>query len=574
MAKKLIVLFILTPFLSVFFQNCSQNGFGVVSPPSAGEDVSDPLFIYAWHLKNTGQNVFSGTSATVGYDLGLQKTWGSGIYGQGIKILISDDGVEKLHEDLTDNFFSGKEYRDYLVSNWLSDSAPPSDVDFHGTSVAGLVAAVGWNGKGSLGVAPKAKMVATNFMSDNVTRTSPVIADQAKGSVDVVNMSWGYTQTNYTEIEPTFNDQLKFGTENGRSGKGVLYVRSAGNSRLELVGRSVNDYRLGSANFDGNNITPYSINVGAILANGKNAYYSSPGSNLWISAPGGDDGVTSPAMVTTDRTGCTLGYSNKNLTSPLAELGNGFLKGSNGNGSCNYTVTFNGTSSAAPNVTGSIALLLQAFPQLTWRDVKYILAKTAIKGISDGQPFENFLYQNNSTRFANHKSPTGYTWDDEWVVNDAGFNFNNLFGFGLINVDAAVEFAKTYMSLFTSSLQKKEFSISGLSLPVPDFNKDGVSSTVSVADNLRIEAIQVEVSVTHPNAGELAVELVNPNNKRSVLVNMNNSLDGTQNLSSFTFLTNKFYFEPSVGTWKLRIIDGRTGNQGTLTGWKLIIYGQ
>ncbi|MCB0368350.1 MAG: S8 family serine peptidase, partial [Bdellovibrionales bacterium] len=480
---------------------------------------------------------------------------------------------ELTHEDLADNFSKEKVYRDYnLTGDWKSYSAPPSDTDYHGTSVAGVIGAVGWNGRGSRGVAPKVTLSATNFMSDVVNRTADVITDQAKGDIDIVNMSWGYGQSYYTSIDSGLADQFKYGVENGRSGKGIVYVRSAGNSRIEQVSRLSDAYRLGVSNFDGTNNTPYTIVVGAIFADGTNAYYSSPGSNLWISAPGGLDGIESPAIVTTDRSGCLLGYASSSFSS--STFGDGFQKGANGNTSCNYTVTFNGTSSAAPNISGSVALLLEAHPELTWRDVKYLLAKTALKATADADQSENYFYVENSTTYSNHKSPTGYVWDDGWVVNDAGFNFNDLFGFGIINVDAAMTLAKTYTTLFTGLLQEKQYSSTGLSLAIPDYDKDGVTDTINVPDNLRIEAIQIQVSITHANVGELAIELVSPNNKRSVLVPMNNSLDGVSNYTSAVFLTNKFYFESSLGNWKIRIVDGRTGNTGTLTAWHLNIFGE
>lgn len=576
MAKKLSISLVLFLFVSLFFQNCGSSGFGVETPPisDGSSSTDDPLLLYAWHLNNTGQKVFAKSGGVAGIDLGLQKTWAAGVYGDGVKVQVSDDGVDSTHEDLENNLVKMKLFRDYLVTNWLSFTAIPSDADFHGTSVAGLIAAVGWNGKGSRGVAPKAALIATNFMSDDVPKTSDIIADQAKGDVDIVNMSWGAIQSSYTVIDSSFSDQMRSGVDIGRSGKGTIYVRSSGNGRLEMVARSVNDYRIGSANFDGYNTTPYTINVAALAANGKNAVYSSPGASLWVSAPGGVDGINSPAMVTTDRSGCKLGYAKTDVSTTTGSIGGGFQKGLGENSGCNYTVTFNGTSSAAPNVTGSIALLLSAYPKLSWRDVKYILAKTALKAQVDLDQSENYLYQVSPTGYANHKSPTGYVWDDGWVINDAGFNYNNLFGFGMINVDAAMDFAKTYTSLFSGLLQVKNYQSNALSLAIPDYNKDGVTDTINVTDNLRIEAIQVQVSVTHPNAGELAVELVSPNNKRSVLVPMNNSLDGTANMTAYTFLTNKFYFESSLGNWKIRILDGRTGNTGTLTSWKLSVYGQ
>ncbi|MCK6598045.1 MAG: proprotein convertase P-domain-containing protein [Bdellovibrionaceae bacterium] len=205
--------------------------------------------------------------------------------------------------------------------------------------------------------------------------------------------------------------------------------------------------------------------------------------------------------------------------------------------------------------------------------MKYILAKTALKAQADSAQNENYLYLQNPTRFANQKSPVGYIWDDGWTINQAGFNFHNLFGFGIINVDAAIEYAKSYSSLFQQVQSQFDYNSTGLNLSIPDNNKDGVESLVSVTDNIRIEAIQIKVTLTHSNVGELAVELISPRGDRSVVVPMNNSLDGTSNYAGYTFLTNRFFMESSAGNWKLKIVDGRSGNTGNLTSWKLSFYG-
>lgn len=564
--------------LIIAFQNCGQSGFGVATPPvdellSLGLPQTEPLFPYAWHLSNRGQAVFSSTSAVAGNDLNLLTTWGSGNYGQGIKVQVSDDGIENTHEDLSGNFLSSGS-RDYFLTVWAGGSAPPTDSDYHGTAVAGLIAAVGGNQKGSTGVAPQAKLLATNFMSDDVPKTTDIIADQAKGSVDIVNMSWGYPQTSYNAIEPTIEDQFKVGTQSGRDGRGVIYVKSSGNDRVTEIARGVDDYRLGFSVFDDFNNTPYTIIVGAYLATGIVTNYSSPGSNLWISSAGGYDGVKAPAMVTTDRKGCTLGYSNSELTGTSGTIGSGFQKGKNGNSGCNYTVQFNGTSSAAPTASGSIALLLSAYPKLTWRDVKYILAKTASEANLDFDYNDNYLYLLNKTTYLSQKSPTGYKWDDGWITNDAGFKYSNYYGFGKINVDKAIAFASTYNSIFTGPLVEVSQSVTGLSVSVPDNSSTGATATIDFSTDLTIEAIQITPDVTHANAGELAVELVSPRGLRSVVVPMNNSLDKVANIRSMRFLTNAFYQESSAGTWTMKIVDGKAGTAGTINGWRINVFGQ
>ena len=84
-----------------------------------------------------------------------------------------------------------------------------------------------------------------------------------------------------------------------------------------------------------------------------------------------------PAIMTTDQSSCTKGYVKTTSASTNAVNtvfgGSGHSKNSN----CNYSSTFNGTSSAALVTSVAVALILEANPSLTWRDVKHILAGTS-----------------------------------------------------------------------------------------------------------------------------------------------------------------------------------------------------
>src|SRR5260364_435339 len=82
-------------------------------PPPAISLPQDPLFQYQWHLNNTGQEVFEGNIA----------------------------------EGLSVNYFSTDK----------SNPTPTHPGDFHGTAMAGIIAAA-INGKGGVGVAPKVKV--------------------------------------------------------------------------------------------------------------------------------------------------------------------------------------------------------------------------------------------------------------------------------------------------------------------------------------------------------------------------------------------------------------------------------
>ena len=123
--------------------------------------------------------------------------------------------------------------------------------------------------------------------------------------------------------------------ENGRGGKGIIYVFSAGN------GFSTGDY----TNVATYTNSRYFITVGAVGKDRFHSSYSTPGSKLFLAAPGGDSENISNHMT--------------------ADV----------DGTCQDAGI--GTSFSAPVVSGVIALLLEVNPELTWRDVQEILAKTS-----------------------------------------------------------------------------------------------------------------------------------------------------------------------------------------------------
>ena len=132
-------------------------------------------------------------------------------------------------------------------------------------------------------------------------------------------------------------------------------------------------------------------------------------------------------MITTDQSGCTAGYVSwyyypRNryndwgyINAPLDE-----------NSECNYTSTFNGTSSAAPTVAGGIAVLLGAYPDLTWRDVKHIMANSARKNDIGRSYSRNGLIQY------------------DWITNAAGYSHHYWYGFGAFDLGSAMNFASNY----------------------------------------------------------------------------------------------------------------------------------
>lgn len=584
--------FFLLSFTLLF--SCNGGGGGSSKPNLVDgnntSSSSDPLAQYAWHLENIGQTTFSSSSGEVGYDLRMKETFSAGIHGEGIRILVSDTGVEGTHEDLKDNF-STTNYDYRLSSPYISNQALPSDNPYkfgepHGTMVAGIIAASFNNNIGSRGVAPKAVISSANYMASDVSREADITINQVLHNFDIVNESWGWPQCDLSLEDTSYNDQVEYAGKYYRNNKGMVIVKSAGNDyNLNLLGScgrsDVN--RVGNSNYDSRNNTPEITVVGAFNALGYASSYSSPGANIWISAPGGEYGVDyqedGPAIITTDRVGCDYGHSGlsfyyfhdyrgyyyfQNAFDGIADGDYNAL-----NPHCDYTASMNGTSSAAPMVSGAVALLLEVNSNLTLRDVKHILASTAYE-LKDKPE-----YQINP----NVSSPIGHQWEQGWITNRAGYKFHNRFGFGAVHVDNAVAMAKNNYQLLPEQFRTRDldenwiYSSGSLSLPVPDNSAAGLSHQIYVSHNFNIEAVQLRVTATHSNLGDLGIELVSPEGTKSIISNVNNSLDGSQNLNSNLFLSNAFYGESSAGLWTVKLIDGKSGSTGTLKNWKINIIG-
>jgi subtilisin family serine protease len=549
------------------------NNFTELGPFSLSV-VGDDLFEYQWHILNTGQQNFADNGGTSGADLSLESAYRDGYTGAGVTVAVSDSGMDLTHTDLDDNLYN--RHKNYFLSSPFNGSPQPATTrGDHGTSVAGIIAAEGWNSLGVRGIAPASTVAGFRYIGSagDITR----VLDQADGPYYIFNYSYGYSFTNYSfPWDGTYQDKLlDMFYVSGRSNLGALYVKSAGNSYRECDFYDSSYYLIENvgvcyahnANMDSDNVTIPMIVVGALNANGYRSSYSSTGSSLWVSAFGGEYGSTDPAILTIDQAGCDRGYSKTGVSGTDFEQGLDAL-----NEECDYTHTFNGTSSAAPMVSGIIALMLEANPALTGRDVKYILAATA-EQVNDPN-FDGTNPHENGDFFA----LSGHTYEQGWVTNAAGFSFHNHFGFGKVNGDAAVEMAKNYVStLGTIQINNKDFDDNSLKASpnsaIPDGQAVGTSSFIYVNENYTIEHVQVMVNITHGRPGDIGIELTSPSGTKSILLNINNSLlipddsGGSPvwvaDLTDLVLASNAFYGESSRGVWGLKVIDGLDGNTGT-----------
>ncbi len=526
----------------------------------------DPLTSEQWHLVNRQQRAFADAAGAPGEDLGMDAALTDGPFGQGVRIAVADTGLETCHPDLAANIESGASHN-FSAVYWAgarnNDPFLPSTLGDHGTSVAGVAAAVADNGVGGRGVAPRARLRGYNILTAQDQDWQTALVDSLGGSsanpnstdVDIFNLSFGSLGDESNPHPDLHVGLLGNGVRSLREGRGAIYVKAAGNgfNACRSMRHSVND-AVGcvSANADALNNLPYLVVVGGFNAAGRRASYSSVGANLWVSAPSGEYGYSFPAIITTDQAGRSRGYD---ALTPVRLSANTSL-----NPKGNYISTFNGTSAAAPNTAGAIAVLIGAHPQLSWRDLKHILAKTARKIDPDAR----------AVRYG--FGDAGYTLQLPWITNAAGYNFHNWYGFGAVNVDAALALAASHRPGSLGEFTETQAFGSTAAASIPDHHGGGLVATMDVgglSEDASIEAVTLEIDVTHPFTNDLGIHLISPSGTESVLnPAFNEALAGNADLD-WQLLSNAFYGESPNGEWRLKIVDAAPEDVGRLNGWRL-----
>jgi subtilisin family serine protease len=511
----------------------------------------DPLLPNQWHLSNTGQDVFSSTRPVAGNDMRVGAAWAEGVSGKGVKVAVVDDGLEVTHEDLKDNFDLENSFN-FLTNE--KNPTPAEVTDDHGTQVAGIIGASAFNGQGGRGVAYGATLRGYNLLEDGAYGIANLATALGGGTGvaadnDLFNASFGARVDPQLPFLPEFDSAqgaTNAGTLSLRDGKGAPLVEAAGNSFEDfsspVASRScvfANEYKVSCSitASDTRKASTIPIIVGALAADGKKASYSTTGSSIWISAPAGESGFNNafapglpenlyePAITTTTRTGCD---SKGNATNPLNSKNNDLAA------SCQYTAQMNGTSAAAPNAAGVVALMLEARPELTWRDVKFILAKTAIQVDRDMAPI----------------SLGSLVLEQGWVENAAGFSFNNWYGFGAVDAGAAVKMAKTHNLL---PPQKQAFQVE-VRPPVTTTIAAGTSYsldfTVNSTEMTVNEGIVVYADFDTGAVFCNQVELQSPAGTKSIILHAATGFTNSY-VANVRFATNAFYGEPINGVWKM-----------------------
>ena len=309
---------------------------------------NDLYYADQWHLSNTGQD-----GGKVDADIDAPEAWAITTGDPSIKIAILDDSIEKNHEDLKANIGASWDF------TGDDDDPSPGPGDYHGTSVAGIAAAIGNNKKGVAAVCYTSKVVAGR-LGNTLSDFEDIFYWAAyTANADVISNSWGLTIPAPDEVVDAINDVAT----NGRGGKGCVVLFAAGNSNSDISDPARGELAaLDSV-----------IAIGASTNKDVRACFSSWGmdldlvapSNTWIPyvcpSPKPADAV---GTWTTDQSGAG-GFNDGTPPRPDAA---GL-----------YTQDFGGTSSACPTAAGVVGLLLSVNPNLTRTEVQDILQATAEK---------------------------------------------------------------------------------------------------------------------------------------------------------------------------------------------------
>ena len=342
---------------------------------------TDPLFaaggssgpaVGQWYLKAPTAEFVSATNAQGAWDL----TQGSA----SVIVAVLDTGIRPDHPDLAGKIVPGYDFVKGANSNdggdrvidrdndpsdpgdWVTRADIDSgvvdsdcaveDSSWHGTDVAGIIGAATNNGIGMAGVGWNVRVMALRVLGKCNGRQSDIVAaiNWAAGipvaglptnpnPVRVINLSLGSEGA----CDPAYQ-----GAVNAVTARGVVVVASAGNSAGQAMGAPANCAGV--------------IGVAGLRHIGTKVGFSDLGSNVTIAAPGGN--------CVNDIGACLypiLSTTNSGRTTPVAA-------------DAAYSDSFNitvGTSFAAPQVAGAVALMLSAQPAMTPAAVRSALMASA-----------------------------------------------------------------------------------------------------------------------------------------------------------------------------------------------------
>ena len=407
-----------------------KNGFYTVQIPTGADPFAIANALYTRHLVRWAQPNWLWKfvpMSTTPKDTYFSKQWHltqinapeawdtETAAGKDVRIAIVDTGVDLTHPDLNVLADLGKDYLGDLggapnVPTYGGNTQGGNDHEGtpHGTACAGLAAAKTNNSMGVSASCWGCPIIPIRLIADAGTSYSSVHASDnynaMKYAVDngawVVSNSWGVQDVdnrgNCINVPADNNSSqgVDYGKQNGRNGKGTIFLWGAGNSHCNTNMNSFlkdNDF----------------LTISALGQSGALESYSNYGAEIDISAGAGAN--------TTDIQGNQYGYACSSY---------GCL-GSLDNGTGDYTSVFSGTSAATSVAAGAVALMLAANPDLTFSG-----AMNCIKS-----------YARKPSTYCSESESMWTTQNDEWIEGGSK-EHSPCFGFGIVDANTMVVAAK------------------------------------------------------------------------------------------------------------------------------------
>ncbi|XP_016148018.1 proprotein convertase subtilisin/kexin type 5-like [Sinocyclocheilus grahami] len=448
-------------------------------------------------------------------DMNIQAAWRRGYTGKGVVVSILDDGIERQHPDLKQNYDARASYD---VNSNDPDPTPRYDAtneNKHGTRCAGVVAASANNSLCIVGIAYNAKIGGVRMLDGDMTDMVEAQSLSLKQQyIDIYSSSWGPDDDGRTVDGPgpLARLALENGIRKGRKGRGSIFVWASGN------GGQSQDH----CSCDGYTNSIYTISVGSTTQIGRKPWYLEEcSSTLATTYSSGDS--HSLGVVTTDlRQSCTDEHS--------------------------------GTSASAPMAAGIIALTLEANPALTWRDVQHIVVKTSRPGHLNTSDWQS----NGAGHDVSHLYGFGLM-DAEAMVKEAEtwkqVPPQHVCEENTVQTTRIISAERVLRSVFKSS---------------------GCSSQ-RLQRVVYLEHVVVRVTITHPHRGDLSITLTSPAGTRSQLLSNRPNDHSNEGFLKWEFMTTHCWGERPAGDWILDIRDSpsprRNSRLGKLVECSLVLYG-
>ncbi|NXB01917.1 PCSK5 convertase, partial [Cnemophilus loriae] len=449
-------------------------------------------------------------------DMNIVGAWKRGYTGKNVVVTILDDGIERNHPDLMQNYDSQASFD---VNGNDFDPMPRYDAsneNKHGTRCAGEVAATANNSHCTVGIAFNAKIGGVRMLDGDVTDMVEAKSLSLNPQhIHIYSASWGPDDDGKTVDGPASLARQAFenGIRMGRRGLGSVFVWASGNG-----GRS-RDH----CSCDGYTNSIYTISISSTAESGKKPWYLEE---------------CASTLATTYSSGES--YDRKIITTDLRQR---------------CTDSHTGTSASAPMAAGIIALALEANPFLTWRDVQHIIVRTSRAGHLNANDWK--------TNAAGYKVSHLYGFglmDAEAMVTEAEkWTTVPPQHVCVENTDRQIK------TIRPDSVVRSIYKATGCS--------DNPNHHV-----IYLEHVVVRITITHPRRGDLAIYLTSPSGTRSQLLAnrlFDHSMEGFKN---WEFMTTHCWSEKAAGDWILEICD--TPSQlrnfktpGKLKEWSLVLYG-